>query len=56
MRDLFRCDYCGELTDPSNALIAWAEADQLEDYRLWIPAVYCSPYCGRSATSIRIGG
>lgn len=53
MTDLFRCDYCGALTEIHKAQIFWETADKLDDgiTQTWIPAVYCSPYCGRSATA-----
>lgn len=52
MSDLFRCDYCGTLADTDGAFVFWSEVDQLDDgTNLCIPAIYCSPYCGRSATT-----
>ena len=51
-RDVFRCDYCGTLNEISQAATYWEEVDQLDDgRRIWLPATYCSPYCGRTATS-----
>lgn len=51
-RDLFRCDYCGQLADIDRGVIYWAQVEYLDDdSRLYVPAVYCGPYCGRTATS-----
>lgn len=51
-QDLFRCDYCGVLSAPHKALIFWEQIDRTSDGDLvWLPAVYCSPYCGRTATT-----
>lgn len=51
MADLFRCDYCGELTALGKGQIFWTPIDDLGDDELYTPAVYCSPYCGRKASS-----
>lgn len=49
---VFRCDYCGEISDCDNARIFWSHAEQLNDgSQRQTPAVYCSPYCGRTATA-----
>lgn len=54
--DLFRCDYCGTLAELDSAVIFWTQVDEIDDdRRLWLPAVYCGPYCGRTATT-RTGG
>lgn len=54
-RDLFRCDYCGQLAELGDGVIFWSKVDTLGDgSALHIPAVYCGPYCGRTATS-RVG-
>lgn len=51
-RDLFRCDYCGQLADLDDGVIFWMRVDDLQDSStLYVPAVYCGPYCGRVATS-----
>jgi len=51
-RDVFRCDYCSALTALHKAIIFWEFGDELSTgEQLWIPAVYCSPYCGRAATA-----
>jgi hypothetical protein len=51
-RDLFRCDYCGQLADLDDGVIFWMRVDDLIDgSTLYVPAVYCGPYCGRTATS-----
>lgn len=48
---VFRCDYCGTDAQLVEARIFWTETDTLSDgRRLHLPAVYCSPYCGQSAT------
>lgn len=48
---LFRCDYCGTLADIDDAVVFWTEIDRLDDDRvLNLPAVYCGPFCGRTAT------
>lgn len=50
--DVFRCDYCGQLGDIRNAVTWWTTGDQLDDgSQLHCPAVYCSDYCGRRATT-----
>ena len=52
MTDVFHCDYCGSIALGDDGIIAWAQLDTLDDGgRLWLPAVYCSPYCGRTATA-----
>lgn len=52
MRDLFRCDYCGTLNPLDKSSIFWERSDVLDGERqLWLPAVYCSTWCGRCATS-----
>jgi hypothetical protein len=51
-QDRFRCDYCGQLADLDDGVIFWAEIDTLPDgTTLYIPAVYCGAYCGRTATT-----
>lgn len=51
-QDRFRCDYCGQLAEPYRAVIFWTQVDQMSDgMRMWLPAVYCSPYCGRTAST-----
>lgn len=51
-RDMFRCDYCGTLADIDDGIIFWTPIDTLDDdVQLYIPAVYCGSYCGRTATS-----
>lgn len=50
--DVFRCDYCGELTSIEKAVIYWVPVDELRDDQvLFLPAVYCGPYCGSAATT-----
>lgn len=50
--DLFRCDYCGQLAELDRGVIYWSPVDNLDDgSTLHIPAVYCGPYCGRTASS-----
>jgi hypothetical protein len=51
--DVFRCDYCGQVTDLRHAMIFWTETGTVVDgdRLLHVPAVYCSPFCGRSATA-----
>ena len=64
--DLFRCDYCGSYAPLNAALISFDPGDVTVDSRpieesgadepgqqvqLWVPAVHCSPFCGRSATA-----
>lgn len=52
MSDVFRCDYCSSYADRDDAEIFWEPIDTLADGRmLWLPAVYCSAYCGRTATA-----
>lgn len=52
MADVFRCDYCSTLAPIRDAIIYWAQGDLLDDdQQTWLPAVYCSPYCGRTATA-----
>ncbi len=54
--DVFRCDYCGQIADLRCAVIFWTETETAvdDDRRLHVPAVYCSPFCGRTATT-RVG-
>lgn len=52
MNSVFRCDYCGELTDTRKGVIYWTEVEQLDNGDvLNVPATYCGDYCGRRATS-----
>jgi hypothetical protein len=50
--DVFRCDYCGELADTADARPYFDRVEKLDDGR-WrnTVAVYCSTYCGRTATA-----
>lgn len=49
---VFRCDYCGTLADIDNGVIFWTEVDTLDNGDiLFIPAVYCGAYCGRTAST-----
>ncbi len=52
-RDVFRCDYCGQLAELRDGVIFWTwTGDELEDgSQLHTPAVYCGAYCGRTASS-----
>lgn len=60
-RDVFRCDYCGHLADLDAGTTYYELSDEIRDdhgepVRLWVPATYCSPYCGRTATSLAGSG
>jgi hypothetical protein len=51
-RDVFRCDYCGQLTDLGDGKVFGVQTETLDNGdRLHVPAVYCSTYCGRRATT-----
>ena len=49
--DVFRCDYCGQLADCDDGLIFWSLAERGDEHDRFTPAVYCSTYCGRTASS-----
>lgn len=54
--DVFRCDYCGQLAPLKDGTPFYVEVDELSDgRRIHIAAVYCSTYCGRTASSVRTG-
>ena len=54
-----KCDYCGEFIPTSKALLGWRDAEEImmpdrtsgaepgayAVYVVYIPAVYCGPYC-----------
>jgi hypothetical protein len=51
-RDVFRCDYCGQLAHLDEGQIYYEAVDQLDDGRvIHVAAVYCSNYCGRTAVN-----
>ena len=50
--DVFRCDYCGSLAPIGPSDIYWEPLEALSNGdQLWLPAVYCSSYCVRTATA-----
>jgi hypothetical protein len=50
--DVVRCDYCGQYAAVDSARTVVEFDSVLDDGRyLWLPAVYCSDYCGRTATN-----
>ena len=52
MSDVFRCDYCGTCADLDAGRIFYTPVDELENGDvLHTTAVYCSDYCGRTASS-----
>jgi len=56
-QDRFRYDYCGQLAALDNAVIFWSIVDELDDGTdVFLPAVYCGAYCGRTATSRTASG
>ena len=53
--DLFRCDYCGQYRPLSAAELYWT-VDRIDgDRTIFTTAVYCSAYCGRHSSDMRIG-
>lgn len=53
--DVFRCDYCGSLNPLPKAKVCWAEVDEFSDgTRVWIPRVYCSPFCVRNHDALSV--
>lgn len=52
MSDVFTCDYCRNYAPLSVGIIFYGPSSMLPDGRwLCVPAVYCSPFCGRTATA-----
>jgi hypothetical protein len=52
MAEGFSCDYCGEWAAKRRATIWWTFVEVLPDGReRYLPAVYCSPYCGQEAST-----
>lgn len=55
-QEVFRCAYCGTLVTLHQAEICWTWADTLADGReLFVPAVYCSRYCGAQHSRGAVG-
>jgi hypothetical protein len=51
-RTVFRCDYCRQLVSTDKAVIAYEYIEETADGDyVFLPAVYCSSYCGDRATS-----
>lgn len=51
-QEVFRCDYCGKLAPLDEGRPFYVPVDQLTNgQRIHIAAVYCSTYCGRTASS-----
>lgn len=51
-RTVFRCDYCGLYVSTGKAVIAYEFIEWTADGdRVYLPAVYCSNYCGDRATT-----
>jgi hypothetical protein len=56
MSEVFRCAYCGQLAPLPAGVIYWTFAEVLEDEtQLWVPAVYCSGYCGQQHARGAVG-
>lgn len=52
IQHVFRCDFCGQLADLDDGRIFFEPVEHLDDGSIrYNPAVYCSGYCGRTATS-----
>ena len=53
---VFRCAYCGTLALISQSRVCWTWAETLTDGReLFVPAVYCSGYCGAQHSRGAVG-
>ena len=49
---MFRCDYCRLLVSTDKAVIAYEYIEETDDGDfVFLPAVYCSSYCGDRATT-----
>jgi len=49
MSEVFRCDYCGTLAALDVVSMHWRWVEDVEEAEVFTSALYCSPYCGRSA-------